>query len=64
MTIEDLVFQGGGVKGVAYVGAIAELDRRDALAGVTTVAGTSAGANTAAPLAVGAGAEEVSRAQR
>ncbi|WP_437587266.1 patatin-like phospholipase family protein [Sorangium sp. So ce1000] len=64
MTIRNLVFQGGGVKGLAYVGAIAELEKRGALAGVTSVAGTSAGAITAALLAVGAGAEQVGRILR
>lgn len=64
MTIKNLVFQGGGVKGTAYVGAIGELERRNVLAGVTSVAGTSAGAITAALLAVGAGAEAVRRILR
>ncbi|MGK3986061.1 patatin-like phospholipase family protein [Sorangium sp. So ce136] len=64
MTIKNLVFQGGGVKGMAYVGAIDELEKRDVLRGVTCVAGTSAGAITAALLAVGAGAEEVGRVLR
>ncbi|WP_437324496.1 patatin-like phospholipase family protein [Sorangium sp. So ce381] len=64
MTIRNLVFQGGGVKGMAYVGAIDELEKRNALAAVTSVAGTSAGAITAALLAVGAGAEQVGRILR
>ncbi|WP_438030724.1 patatin-like phospholipase family protein [Sorangium sp. So ce233] len=64
MTIKNLVFQGGGVKGMAYVGAISELERRNVLGGVTRVAGTSAGAITAALLAVGAGADAVGRILR
>lgn len=49
----NLVFEGGGVKGVAYVGALEVLDQRGVLAGVTAVAGTSAGAITAALVAAG-----------
>lgn len=41
--IKNLVFQGGGVKGLAYVGAIQELDSQGILDRVERVAGTSAG---------------------
>ncbi|MDI3291274.1 patatin-like phospholipase family protein [Polyangium sp. 15x6] len=64
MRIENLVFEGGGMKGIAYAGAIAELERRGLLGGVTQVAGASAGAITAAFLAVGvdaAGLEKILR---
>jgi predicted acylesterase/phospholipase RssA len=47
-----LVFEGGGVKGVAYVGALQVLGENDLLEDVTSVAGTSAGSITAAPLYV------------
>jgi NTE family protein len=59
MVIENLVFQGGGVKGIAYVGALQVLQAQDLLRHVRKVAGTSAGAITAALLAVGATAEEM-----
>ncbi|MGH2690759.1 MAG: patatin-like phospholipase family protein [Actinomycetota bacterium] len=49
----NLVFEGGGVKGVAYVGALQALDERGILPDVRGVAGTSAGAITAALVAVG-----------
>ena len=55
--IRSLVFQGGGVKGSAYAGAVRVLAERGMLADVQNVAGTSAGAITACMLAVGAGAE-------
>ncbi len=40
----NLVFEGGGVKGIAYVGAIAELEKRNILEAIKRVGGTSAGA--------------------
>ncbi len=47
----DLVFEGGGVKGIALAGAFLELDRRGYRP--QCVAGTSAGAITAALVAAG-----------
>lgn len=55
--IRNLVFQGGGVKGSAYAGAVAVLAEREMLADIARIAGTSAGAITACMLAVGAGPE-------
>ncbi|NIP17869.1 MAG: patatin [Xanthomonadales bacterium] len=49
----NLVFEGGGVKGIAYVGALKELDERDILPEITRVGGTSAGAINAVLLALG-----------
>ncbi|MFL5343605.1 MAG: patatin-like phospholipase family protein [Hyalangium sp.] len=59
MVIKNLVFQGGGVKGIAYSGAIQVLQAQDLLRTVENVAGASAGAITAALLAVGATADEI-----
>lgn len=59
MAIKNLVFQGGGVKGIAYVGALQVLQAQDLLRSVEQVAGTSAGAITAALVAVGATADEM-----
>lgn len=59
MAIKNLVFQGGGVKGIAYVGAIQVLQAQDLLCTVENVAGTSAGAITAALVAMGATADEI-----
>ena len=56
----NLVFEGGGVKGIAYGGALKELNDRDILKKITRVAGTSAGAITAVLLAVGYSHDEVS----
>jgi NTE family protein len=52
----DAVFQGGGVKGLALVGALLEFERGDANVAIdewVNVAGTSAGAIVAAFLALG-----------
>ena len=57
--IENLVFEGGGVKGVAYAGALDVLEQRGVMAGVRRVAGTSAGAYTAMLVAIGCSAAEI-----
>lgn len=49
----NLVFEGGGVKGIAYAGALEVLGERGILADVKNVAGTSAGAITATLVALG-----------
>jgi NTE family protein len=55
---ENLVFEGGGVKGIAYAGALAVLEAKGVLADIHRVAGTSAGAITASLIALGAEADE------
>lgn len=45
---KNLVFKGGGVKGIAYVGALKALENAGILPEITGFAGTSAGAITAA----------------
>lgn len=52
---ENLVFEGGGVKGSAYAGCIQVMAEHNLFDNVKRVAGTSAGSITAALLAVGAG---------
>eukprot|EP00026_Physarum_polycephalum_P004130 Phypoly_transcript_04147.p1 GENE.Phypoly_transcript_04147~~Phypoly_transcript_04147.p1 ORF type:complete len:475 (+),score=48.18 Phypoly_transcript_04147:674-2098(+) len=51
--IENLVFRGGGVKGIAYCGALKVLSDAHLLDNVKRYAGSSAGAITAALLAIG-----------
>ena len=53
--IRNLVFQGGGVKGSAYAGAVEVFANAGMLGEVQHIAGTSAGAITATLLACGAG---------
>ena len=48
----NLVFEGGGVKGIAYVGALQELKKRKILKNIKRVGGTSAGAINAVLLAL------------
>ena len=49
---KNLVFEGGGVKGIAYVGALQVLEQEEVLEDIENVAGTSAGAITAALVAL------------
>jgi len=55
MTVQfrNLVFEGGGVKGIAYVGAMQVLDQRGLLRDIRRVGGTSAGAINALIFALG-----------
>jgi len=58
--IETLVFQGGGTKGIVYAGVLRRLqESSELLQRVTHIAGTSAGAQTAALVAVGYKSEEL-----
>ena len=57
---QNLAFEGGGVKGIAYGGALDVLDVKGILAGIKRVAGTSAGAINASLLAIGYTSAEVS----
>jgi len=50
---ENLVFEGGGPNGIAYVGALEKMKEMGILQDVRRVAGTSAGAITACLIAVG-----------
>ena len=50
---KNLVFEGGGVKGIAYVGALEVLDQEGILKDIERVAGTSAGAMVAVLVGLG-----------
>lgn len=50
---KNLVFEGGGVKCIAYVGAIELLEQRGILKDIERLGGTSAGAINAVPLGCG-----------
>lgn len=56
----NLVFEGGGVKGIAYVGALEVLDKDGILRNIERVAGTSAGAMVAVLVGLGYTAKEIS----
>ena len=57
-SFKNLVFEGGGVKGIAYVGALQELKNRGILQKIKRVGGTSAGAINAVLLSIGCSLEE------
>jgi len=54
---DNLVFEGGGVKGSAYAGSIAVLESLGLFAPIKQIGGTSAGAITATLLATGGGSQ-------
>jgi NTE family protein len=56
---KNLVFEGGGVKGIAYSGALQVLEQQNIMPDIKRVAGTSAGAITAALVALGANSKDV-----
>lgn len=58
--IENLVFEGGGVRACAFAGAIKCLQQYGVLANIKRVAGSSAGALAATMIAIGFDAEEFS----
>lgn len=49
----NLVFEGGGVKGIAYVGALGVLEERKITLNIERIGGTSAGAINAILLGLG-----------
>ena len=59
-TIENLVFEGAGIRGLAYGGAIARLEAHGLLKNIKRVGGTSAGAITALMLSLHYSAAEIS----
>lgn len=58
-TYRNLVMEGGGIKGIAYGGALLELEKKGILQNITRVAGTSAGAIQACLLSVGYSPKEI-----
>lgn len=58
-TIKNLVFKGGGVRGIGYVGALQQSESLGLLKHVQRVAGTSAGAITALLIALGYSPAEI-----
>ena len=50
---KNLIFEGGGVKGIAYVGAIKILEEKGIMSNIVRVGGTSAGAINAVLVGLG-----------
>lgn len=59
VTYHNLVFEGGGIRGIAYSGVIKVLEQEHMLPGIQKVGGTSAGAITALMVALGYSSEEI-----
>lgn len=57
--IKNLVFEGAGIRGIAYCGAIRALEDGGVTKGIEKVGGTSAGAITALTLSLGYSADEI-----
>jgi len=57
--IKNIVFEGAGIRGIAYCGAIQELENRGALPLIEKVGGTSAGAITAMCVSLGYSSLEI-----
>jgi NTE family protein len=59
-TVRNLVFEGAGIRGIAYSGAVKELEERNILKNVQRVGGTSSGSIIALLIAIGYRSEEIS----
>ncbi len=57
--VENLVFEGAGIRGIAYAGAIKSLEQKGKLQYIKRVGGTSAGAITALLLSLNYSANEI-----
>jgi NTE family protein len=55
----NLIFEGGGVKGIAYLGALKVLEEKNILPAITRIGGTSAGAITAVLAGLNFSPEEI-----
>ena len=56
---QNLVFEGAGIRGIAYAGALEELEKQNILKQIKRVGGTSAGAITALAVSLGYSANEI-----
>ena len=59
---ENLIFEGGGLRCIAYIGAIKVLEKKGILKDIKRVGGTSGGAIAAALLSIGFSARESKQA--
>lgn len=60
-TVKNLVFEGAGIRGIAYAGVLSELEKRKLNDSIEKVAGTSAGGITALTFALGYKADEIAK---
>ena len=59
VVIKNLVFEGAGVRGIAYCGAIQEMESRNMMVNIEKVGGTSSGAITAMTISLGYTGKEI-----
>jgi NTE family protein len=57
--IKNLVFEGAGVKGIAYCGAVQEMESKKIMDGIERVGGTSSGAIIALTISLGYSGKEI-----
>ena len=57
--IKNLVFEGAGIRGIAYCGAIEELEMQNSMQAIEKVSGTSAGAIMALAVSLGYSGKEI-----
>jgi NTE family protein len=57
--INNLIFEGAGLRGIAYCGAIMELESQNRMSGIEKVGGTSAGAIMALTVSLGYSGNEI-----
>jgi NTE family protein len=60
-TPSNLVFEGAGVRGIAYVGAVRYLEEKHAIDDIQKIGGTSAGAIVALTIALGYKSDEIEK---
>ena len=58
-TIKNLVFEAAGIRGIAYCGAIQEMESKNLVSNIERVAGTSSGSITALALSLGYTGKEI-----
>ena len=58
-TVKNLVFEGAGVRGIAYCGAIQEMESKNMMGNIERVGGTSSGAIVALMLSLGYSGKEI-----
>ena len=56
---ENLVFEGAGIRGIAYSGVLSELEKNNIIKHIVRVGGTSAGAITALMVSLGYSSDEI-----
>jgi NTE family protein len=59
-TVHNLVFEGAGIRGIAYSGAVKEFEQRNMLREIQRVGGTSSGAIIALLISIGYSSTEIS----